>query len=315
MIELVQIENSKINEYKEIWEKSPNSIVFNDFEWLKLVCQSNEKVFLYGIYDNGILIGGFPLIKLNSRFMNYYSNTSLTPYTGIFLLEKYNSAPKKREVLESFIEFIEKLSLDNFHFFFSPYEKDFLPFKRSNYNIILNLTYKIDLLKDVNKIYQSLRNDKKRNIKAAEKELISVSFEKNSNLIIDLVKKTYRRQNKSINWISSAEQLLNNYQNYFQVTSFIGDKPAASLCIVYDKSRAYYLFGGFNDALNNYNAGPYAMWNAILKAKALNKKVFDFEGSEIYTIEKYFQSFGGEQELYFSINVKSKKQRFLNFIK
>ena len=53
---------------------------------------------------------------------------------------------------------------------------------------------------------------------------------------------------------------------------------------------------------NNF-AMSYLLWQAILYTKdTLKLNVFDFEGSMIPSIEKYFRKFGGEITPYYSLN-------------
>ena len=44
------------------------------------------------------------------------------------------------------------------------------------------------------------------------------------------------------------------------------------------------------------------MWQSILHAKKLGIEVFDFEGSMLVEVEKYFREFGGELVPYYTVN-------------
>jgi hypothetical protein len=59
---------------------------------------------------------------------------------------------------------------------------------------------------------------------------------------------------------------------------------------------------GYDDGNKHHGAGALALWHAIQHAKSLNLKRFDFEGSMIKPIEKYFRGFGGELAPYFRIS-------------
>ena len=53
---------------------------------------------------------------------------------------------------------------------------------------------------------------------------------------------------------------------------------------------------------NNFGMS-YLLWQALLYTKnILQLPVFDFEGSMIPSIEKYFRKFGGELIPYYSLN-------------
>ena len=300
-------------EYEAFWQEAINTCAFNDLKWLTCVCDKN-KLSLYGIYQEEELVATFYLYKTVGRLLTNYSIPLLTPRNGLPYSKSIQSYQTKREILSTFESHISTLKFDAFHFAFSIHEKDFIPFK-NNFKIDLHLTYVIDLNKSNADLFSQLRKDKQRNIKQAQKLSFVISFDKNEQQITKLIKMTYGRQNKSNQWIDKVASIVGNYEKAFQITVFSDEKPAAGLFFVYDHSTAYYLFGGYDESLKNYSAGPYAMWNGILQAKKLGLQHFDFEGSEIPAIENYFQTFGGTQENYFSISKQSFIQKTISLKK
>ncbi len=64
--------------------------------------------------------------------------------------------------------------------------------------------------------------------------------------------------------------------------------------IVWDDRRAYYLVGGYDDAADSANATALAMWSAVrFTSEVLHLPVFDFEGSMVPAVERFFRKFGG----------------------
>ncbi|MBS0522070.1 MAG: GNAT family N-acetyltransferase [Proteobacteria bacterium] len=70
----------------------------------------------------------------------------------------------------------------------------------------------------------------------------------------------------------------------------------AGAYIVHDQPRAtdYYLFGGTSQEFRNSGAGTLALFTAISDSLG-SACVFDFEGSIIRPVEKFFRGFGGNQ--------------------
>ena len=66
----------------------------------------------------------------------------------------------------------------------------------------------------------------------------------------------------------------------------------ASLFLVWDEKHAYYIGGGINE--NSKGLMSYLLWDAIKFSKEKDLSVFDFEGSDVPSIEQYFRQFGGE---------------------
>lgn len=63
---------------------------------------------------------------------------------------------------------------------------------------------------------------------------------------------------------------------------------------VWDAKSAYYLVGGMDPMLRTSGAMSLVMWSGIRLACRVTKR-FDFEGSMVESIARFFRAFGGEQ--------------------
>jgi hypothetical protein len=79
-------------------------------------------------------------------------------------------------------------------------------------------------------------------------------------------------------------------------------KPIATCFIVHDEQTAYYLLGGYDAQDRHHGAGALAVVEAIKFAQDLGLKTFDFEGSVMPAIERYFRGFGGLFTSYYTVN-------------
>jgi hypothetical protein len=71
-------------------------------------------------------------------------------------------------------------------------------------------------------------------------------------------------------------------------------EPLGAVWIAWDEKRAYYLLGGYDHSAKSNNAVALAMWRAIqFTATDLKLPEFDFEGSAIPAVERFFRKFGG----------------------
>lgn len=71
----------------------------------------------------------------------------------------------------------------------------------------------------------------------------------------------------------------------------------AAAYIVWDEQAAYYLMGGADPELRSSGATSLVLWEAIQFAAGVTR-TFDFEGSMIESIERYFRAFGARQKPY-----------------
>ena len=87
----------------------------------------------------------------------------------------------------------------------------------------------------------------------------------------------------------------------------------AAIYVVLDSNCAYYLLGGGDPALRSSGAHSLLVWEAIRYASQFVDQ-FDFEGSMVQSIERFFRSFGAKQVPYFHITHAQKKLNFLKRI-
>jgi lipid II:glycine glycyltransferase (peptidoglycan interpeptide bridge formation enzyme) len=71
---------------------------------------------------------------------------------------------------------------------------------------------------------------------------------------------------------------------------------------VYDKNNCYYLLGGVNKNSGIQGINNLLIQKSIEKAKEVGCKTFDFEGSMLKGVEKFFRGFGPELVPYYTVN-------------
>lgn len=290
------------NEIKNLYSENNEIPVFSDVEYINFVKNEKQELVFLCFYNDNTMIGLMPVVKTSSKLFTHLVLPSLTPFSSIILKNALQNAENTKKCYDSLEEFIKSKKIGNISFSTITaglFETTFL-------NKTQRITYQIDLSQDLKEIHAKFRSDKKRNIKKQETDGISISFERNETDLTSLILKTYERQDKKPNWINAISALCKNYKNAYQVTASIDSKPVSTLFFVYDDNVAYYLAGGFDHEVGNYNAGPIVMWEGIKHAKLLGLKTFDFEGSKIENIQKYFESFGADQKLFDSFTYSSK---------
>ncbi len=74
----------------------------------------------------------------------------------------------------------------------------------------------------------------------------------------------------------------------------------AACLFVWDNLYCYYLFGAANPEYKTSGAMSLLIWEGIKLAKSRHVD-FNFEGSMIKPVERFFRNFGGSQLPYFRI--------------
>jgi hypothetical protein len=70
---------------------------------------------------------------------------------------------------------------------------------------------------------------------------------------------------------------------------------------VWDRHAAYNLLGGADPQLRTSGASSLLMWESIVRARE-RTDVFDFEGSMLQPVERFFRSFGARQTPYLRVS-------------
>jgi lipid II:glycine glycyltransferase (peptidoglycan interpeptide bridge formation enzyme) len=298
------IDSAHIEKFYKLSEQY--SDVFSCKAWHSI---HGNNLTLYGIFDNAEeLVGGFHLFRSKVGPFNYFRNPLFTPHIGFFYANtgqhQVNRASQLKAVLEEMTVLIKKLPYQVISFSFNPGIVDMQPFSWADFKVIPYYTYELDLAKTEDELFAGLAGDRRNDMKKAQKDGITVSETKDFKLIHDLVKKTFERQSKALDF-GMVNKILNEFatiDNSFAYVAYRDNVPIAGTFCLVSGSRVYYLLGGYDAKNRHKGAGALTLWEAILHAKRTGANIFDFEGSMVPAIEKYFRGFGGNIVPYFTVN-------------
>lgn len=280
--------------------------LFNTTEWLALF---GDQMQALGIFDKGDhLVGGLSLYQERRWGVKIIRRAPFTPTCGPFLEVKAKNPvaviEERRAALDCMIDYLEKeapglcmLPLDRGI-------EDALPFFWRGYKVVPNYTYLLELTVPLDHISKKMSPTRRRNMTKAARDGLVVRQVTDFSIIRNLVLTTFDRQRKFVDR-ACLEAILFQYAhsaNSFAFSAYQGDDPIAACFVVHDAETAYYLLGGYNNDNRHHGAGAIAMFEAIQHAQQLGLKRFDFEGSVIPAIERYFRGFGGTLTPYLTIN-------------
>lgn len=297
-------------------ENIPNSLVknnsvFNSVEWLALF--NKENLNFYGIFNkNKELIGCFHTYNhKRGKIFNQLAPAPFTPTNSLLVKSQatnpaqVNSFNKKISKLLSGFLMEQKQSIITF--FLPPHYNETQPFVWDGFEVMVRQTYQLNLTASQDVLLANMSTERRKNIKKAIAEGITTQLELQSENSIKLIKHTFQKyQLKVDNQI--LDKILTQFAsktNSICFVSYANTKPIATVFCIHDNQTAYYLFGGYDNANKHEGAGALAMWEAIKHAQQKGIKIFDFEGSMVPAIEKYFRGFGGKMVPYYGIKKAS----------
>jgi len=298
IIKEIQSQQDKIK-YSEIATEAGN--IFNTPDWLNIF---GNRLKLFGIYENdNRLIGGFALYKDQKFGFNVYRNPPLTHYIGPFF-QMSNNLNKQREGLILLADYVNRLPYAIVSFFLNKNIIDTLPFVWGKFKVVPHYTYVINLGTSTENIFKNMSKERRNDLNKAIKDELVVERINDFSLIKYMILKTFSRQKKTINQFYLDKILFHfaNSNNSFAFAVTRNSKPIAASFCLYDKHSAYYLLGGYDKENKHHGASALSLWEAIKYAKELGLQDFDFAGSMVPQIERFFRDFGGELTPYYRIN-------------
>lgn len=272
------------------------------------------------VIKNGEIIARLPYV-IKKRFgLKTLAMPPLTPFVGPWLkasTAKYSKQLSQQKDLMT--ELIRQLPphdyfSQGFHYSITNY----LPFFWHQFFGTPFYSYLIEELHDLDQIWNDLQENIRREIRKAQK-ILSVNTNPNIEQFLDIHNLTYQRQGLSLPY---SRELVKNLDlacaEHNQRKMFFAEDEQgrihAAIYLVWDDESAYYLMGGGDPELRNSGAHSFLMWETIKFAATVTKK-FDFEGSMVESIERFFRGFGAKQTSYFYVKRMSRRMQFFNGVR
>lgn len=253
-----------------------------------------------GFYEKDKLIGMCFFEKTTRlKGVSTLANPVFTPHNNL-TIQKDLTQQVQKEVLLALTRYLKSKRIGIFQFSLPPSLMEFKALKDAGFNLSVKYTYQIDLKKTTEKIFDNFSPERKKNIKNAQKKGIIIKSNKPDAFV--LIEHTINKNNlKSLDVVKQLIFEFCNENNSIIKTAYFEEKPIAAVLCVHDSSKCYYLYGGYSNQNKHEGAGAWCMFEAIKEAKEKSVEIFDFEGSMIPEIERYFRNFGGTLTPYHQI--------------
>ena len=278
---------------------------FEEDWWLDIVANGEwERIELRD--KNNHIFASFPIVKERKIGFKYLTVPKHTQSLGIYIEDTGAKLSKKLEREKKIINDIIK-SLPkgyNYDFRLDSNNQYIMPFIWNGFNVSPCFSYRIDTAKGESDIWKGLKDNIKTDIKKAMRT-VNIVDDYSIDILIDLEKKTFDRQNRSYKQDLSFYHQIDKYlssqgrKNLLCAVDNNGNVHSAAY-FVFDRERCYYLLGGGDPDFRNSGAASLLIWEGIKEATRKGV-LFDFEGSMIEGIERFFRGFGAHPSVYYRV--------------
>jgi hypothetical protein len=287
--------------------------------WLEAVAPDQWYEII--IRENNQIVARMPYVLYKRYGCKFITMPPLTQTLGPWIKRtsrKYCTTIKREKKI--FNDIIGQLpKFDSFCQAFHYSITNWLPFYWKGYQQTTQYTYVIKDLKNLEKIWNDFSNNTRRNINAAKKHRLKVTREENIQWLFSVMENVFRKQNLKIPFDKNLVEQVHRAckaQNASAMFTALDDTNTihASYYLIWDQNAAYLILGGIDPQLGYSGGGSLCIWEAIKYASELTRR-FDFEGSMIESVEKFFRGFGAKQQGYFKISKSIKNPFKLCFLK
>jgi hypothetical protein len=292
-------------------ESSDNGTIFHTSRWLAAVA---GEFTIHACFAGAKLVAGMPVARHRRDGVRTVFQPPLTPYLGIVWSPQSNKNVARRSLAKEVALALAAAVLrghDSVTINFSPEWDDLHGFMWAGFSTAVRYTYMLPLA-DLKAVWEEMDGRRRNDIRRAEKEGVIVRQTDDHEAVLRLVGTTFTRQGMTPGFFNAARKI----HAVAETAQFFAyqpgdDTPVAAVYLVWDRRRAYYLLGGYDEKRAHGGAHALAMWRAIEFAAHRGVQQFDFEGSQIPQVEKYFRKFGGKLTPYYRASWTSPRARLI----
>lgn len=191
-----------------------------------------------------------------------------------------------------------------------------LPWHWSGFTQTTRITYVLEDLNNLEEVFQQFDQKVRTDIRKAEKSVRAMRVE-NIELFLPVHRKVFDRQGMRLPYTDDLVRRLDAAAEARGCRAIFlamdeRDRVHAAVYLVWDSDSAYYLMGGGDPELRSSGATSLCMWEAIKFAATVTRK-FDFEGSMLEPVERFFRGFGARPIAYSTISKETTLWRVLQF--
>ncbi|MCB0562053.1 MAG: GNAT family N-acetyltransferase [Lewinellaceae bacterium] len=287
--------------YRDICRHAAQATLFHQPWWLDAACgPGNWQVAIARNENTGEVEGALPY-HVRSRFgVKIVAPPPLTPFLGPLLcppegLNHYKLRAFEEALAAQLLSELPRLPAVRLKLHYDVH--NWLPFRQVGFRQTTRYSYRILDLSDIEAVWASFHPKLRNKINHAAR-FCQVQQIDDAGPVFQLFERRFQQKGQAApihrEWFAGVDQAL--MQRQARAAFLCSDRagrPLAGAYIAWDQYSSYLLLTGFDEQANIRGAAALAVW-ASIQFVAERGLIYDFEGSMLPGVERFFREFGGE---------------------
>jgi hypothetical protein len=283
--------------YDALVAASPERSVFAASWWLDAVAGDAWRPHL--VEKGGEAVAAWPTVQRATRLGTVHAGAPLTPFLGPLFAPDEDPVRRRSSQVHALAALAEELEpCAHIEARCNPAFDYWAPLAWQGYEQTTAYTWRLLDLGDLDAVLAGMKGNVRGDIRKAEKRNVTLAPGS-----LDEFLGVHGKTAASKGFEGRAAQ---GRQTLARIEAAAAPRGARTILLardaeqrvhagaylVHDDRFTYYLVGGSDPELRSSGAGSLVVWSAIQEA-AGRKVGFDFEGSMLPTVERFFRAFGG----------------------
>lgn len=285
--------------YDAFVAESPERSLFVTSWWLDTVAPGAWRP--HTLEEQGRIVAAWPTVCRGTRLGTVHAGARLTPFLGpLFAFDDDPARRRSLQVrsLDCLVDLLEPFA--HLEARCNPAFDYWAPLSWRGFAQTTMYTWRLADLGDLEQVFARVKGNVRGDIRKAERQGVEVA-EGGLDEFLSVQAKTAAHKGFGHEGGPALERIeaaaAPRGARTILVARSSDGRVHAGAYLVHDDRFTYYLAGGNDPALRTSGAGSLVVWEGI-RAAAARGLGFDFEGSMIPGVERFFRAFGGEPTPY-----------------